>query len=189
MTRHRPGHGTALALDASNACGRCNGDPPYAVITPFLTEASRVGANPGPSASLSAPPSQRRSRTTSTASPRRLGLHCPTSCTCSLRTRRGVRGQLQAHTGRARPGKEVASSACLLAELVAEHCLAAAARPGCCRSPALRALPSLPRARRDQAPKRGAAAPQLAPPSSGPGCGRGCFAARASLRARHQPDA
>ena len=35
--RHRGGVGR----------GRCNGDPPYAVITPFLTEASRVGANPG----------------------------------------------------------------------------------------------------------------------------------------------
>ena len=35
--RHRVGVGR----------GRCNGDPPYAVITPFVTAASRVGANPG----------------------------------------------------------------------------------------------------------------------------------------------
>ena len=34
--RHRVGVGR----------GRCNGDPPYAVITPFVTAASRVGANP-----------------------------------------------------------------------------------------------------------------------------------------------
>ena len=50
--RHRPGAQATSSPRPRHRVGvgrgRCNGDPPYAVITPFLTAASRVGANPDP---------------------------------------------------------------------------------------------------------------------------------------------
>jgi hypothetical protein len=92
--------------------------------------------------------------------------------------------------------RELASSACLLAEPVAGHCLAAAVRAGSCCSPALRALRT-PRGR-VQAPKRGAllrySSRPLALAGRAPGAGvaasvRGRRCARGTLHASRTPDA